>query len=95
MWRWPSPLSAAVGSDGKFAAVVSRNNALIVMDGGRALAGDALPHRRSSPLVVGGRVFVLSADRQCLPSILPLVAVLAAAPGEPLIPRQAGVYCLR
>ena len=35
MWRkGDEPLAAAVRSDGKFAvAVVSRNNALIVMDG--------------------------------------------------------------
>lgn len=57
-------LSAGVGSDGRFAAVVTRDNELVVVDAGRAtwrqrLAGRVL----TAPLVAGERVFVLGVDR--------------------------------
>lgn len=60
-------LSAGVGSDGKFAAVVSRENELITVVAGREvwrqrLAAVAL----TAPLVAGERVFVLTADRTVL-----------------------------
>ena len=96
VWRTAlaEPLSAGVGSDGKAAAVVSRANALIVLDGGRERWRQPLAAQVfTPPLVAGGRVFVLSADRS--------VAAYDAAtgrklwnqqrPGEPLVLRQAGV----
>ena len=96
IWRvaLAEPLSAAVGSDGKFAAVVSRNNALIVMDGGRERWREALAAQVfTPPLVAGGRVFVLSADRSVSAFDLATGRRLWAQqrPGEPLILRQAGV----
>jgi len=96
VWRaaLAEPLSAGVGSDGKVAAVVSRANALIVLDGGRERWRQPLPAQVfTPPLVAGGRVFVLLADRS--------VAAYDAAtgrklwsqqrPGEPLVLRQDGV----
>ena len=96
IWRvaLAEPLSAAVGSDGKFAAVVSRNNALIVMDGGRERWRETLAAQVfTAPLVAGGRVFVLSADRSVSAFDLATGRRLWAQqrPGEPLILRQAGV----
>lgn len=95
IWRvaLAEPLSAAVGSDGKFAAVVSRNNALIVMDGGRERWRETLAAQVfTPPLVAGGRVFVLSADRSVSAFDLATGRRLWAQqrPGEPLILRQAG-----
>lgn len=60
-------LSAGAGGDGKYAAVVSRANALIFLNEGRELWRQALPSQVfTAPLVAGGRVFVLSADRSVL-----------------------------
>ncbi|MFT4240773.1 MAG: outer membrane protein assembly factor BamB [Acidovorax sp.] len=96
VWRvaLAEPLSAGVGSDGKATAVVARSNALIVVDGGRERWRQPLAAQVfTPPLVAGGRVFVLSADRS--------VSAYDAAtgrklwsqqrPGEPLVLRQAGV----
>lgn len=88
------PLSAGVGSDGKWAAVVSTKNDLIVVADGRELWRKPLQARAyTAPLVAGNRVFVLAADRS--------VSAYDAAtgqrlwmqqrPGEPLILSQNGV----
>lgn len=69
LWRGEvgSKLSAGVGSDGRFAAVVTRNNELVVMDAGKALWRKTLSSTvRTAPLVAGERVFVLTVDRQVL-----------------------------
>lgn len=96
IWRTAlaEPLSAAVGSDGKYAAVVSRNNALIVMDGGRERWRETLAAQVfTPPLVAGGRVFVLSADRSvsAFDSSTGRRLWAQQRPGEPLILHQAGV----
>lgn len=96
VWRLAlsEPLSAGVGSDGKSAAVVSRSNTLIVLDAGRERWRQSLAAQVfTPPLVAGGRVFVLSADR----SLAAFDAVSGRKlwsqqrPGEPLVLRQAGV----
>ena len=96
VWRvaLSEPLSAGVGSDGKSAAVVSRSNALIVLDAGRERWRQSLAAQVfTPPLVAGGRIFVLSADR----SLAAFDAVSGRKlwsqqrPGEPLVLRQAGV----
>ncbi|WP_121420599.1 outer membrane protein assembly factor BamB [Acidovorax sp. 94] len=96
VWRvaLSEPLSAGVGSDGKSAAVVSRSNTLIVLDTGRERWRQSLAAQVfTPPLVAGGRVFVLSADR----SLAAFDAVSGRKlwsqqrPGEPLVLRQAGV----
>lgn len=96
VWRTAlsEPLSAGVGSDGKTSAVVSRNNSLIVLEAGRERWRQTLAAQVfTPPLVAGGRVFVLSADRS-------VVAYDARTgrkiwsqqrTGEPLVLRQAGV----
>ena len=96
VWRTAlgEPLSAAVGSDGKSAAVVSRSNALIVLEAGRERWRETLAAQVfTPPLVAGGRVFVLSADRSVSAYDATTGRRLWAQqrPGEPLVLRQAGV----
>ncbi len=65
-WRGQagSRLSAGVGSDGRFAAVVTRDNELVVLDKGVRLWSASLASRSSTaPLVAGERVFVVGVDR--------------------------------
>ena len=65
-WRGQAgkPLSAGVGSDGRFAAVVTRDNDLVVLDKGAKLWSANLASRTSTaPLVAGERVFVIGVDR--------------------------------
>ena len=96
VWRTAlgEPLSAAVGSDGKSAAVVSRSNALIVLEAGRERWRETLAAQVfTPPLVAGGRVFVLSADRSVSAYDATTGRRLWAQqrPGEPLVLRQSGV----
>lgn len=66
--RWKADvgakISAGVGSDGRYAAVVTADNELVVLDGGKPLWRERLPGRViTAPLVAGERVFVQSVDR--------------------------------
>ncbi len=66
LWRTSvgTQLSAGVGSDGRYAAVVSRDNELIVLDGAKELWRHKLGAvTLTAPFVAGARVFTLSADR--------------------------------
>lgn len=66
LWRGDAHarLSAGVGSDGRYAAVVTRANELVVFDQGKELWRERLPSRVvTAPLVAGERVFVMSVDR--------------------------------
>ncbi len=88
------PLSAGVGSDGRYAAVVTQANELVTLDTGREIWRQRLSALSfTAPLVVGARVFVLGADR----SVTAFDAVSGrklwsqVRPGEPLVLRQAGV----
>lgn len=66
VWRADvdAKLSAGVGSDGRIAAVVTRDNELVVLDKGVVTWRKTLPSRVvTSPLVAGERVFVVSVDR--------------------------------
>ncbi|MFM9998696.1 MAG: outer membrane protein assembly factor BamB [Burkholderiaceae bacterium] len=66
LWRTQlaEPIVAGVGSDGRFSAVLSKANELIVLDGGKEIWRAALGALgTTAPLVAGGRVFVLTADR--------------------------------
>lgn len=69
VWRvnLREPLAAGVGSDGRWTAVVSQGNELIVLEAGieqwrQRLAAQVY----TSPLVAGNRVFVLAADRNVM-----------------------------
>lgn len=58
------PLTAGVGSDGRYSSVVSRDNELITLDGGKEIWRQKLGAMTlTAPFVAGARVFVLSADR--------------------------------
>jgi outer membrane assembly lipoprotein YfgL len=96
LWRAEvgAPISAGVGSDGRYAAVVTRSNELVVLEAGQVLWRARLPAQVfTAPLVAGERVFVLGADRG--------VAAFDARsgrklwqqqrPGEALVLRQAGI----
>ena len=96
LWQSSSvgALAAGIGSDGRLAAAVTRENDLVALEDGRELWRQKLPAPSyTAPLVAGGRVFLLTADR----------AVTAfdgnsgrrlwsqQRPGEALVLRQAGV----
>lgn len=96
VWRTAlaEPLSAGVGSDGKAAAVVTRSNALVVLDAGRERWRQSLVAQVfTPPLVAGGRVFVLSADRSLTAFDATTGRQLWSQQrsGDPLILRQSGV----
>jgi outer membrane protein assembly factor BamB len=60
-------LSAGVGSDGRYAAVVTRGNELVVLDGGTVTWRAKLDSPVvTSPFVAGERVFVVGVDRVVL-----------------------------
>ncbi|MDR2127487.1 MAG: outer membrane protein assembly factor BamB [Burkholderiaceae bacterium] len=87
-------LSAGVGSDGTVSAVVTRGSQVVALEGAKQLwRYDLKTQSFTPPLVAGGRVFVLGADRS--------VTALDAQNGqllwriarstEPLVLRQAGL----
>lgn len=83
LWRTKldTPLSAGVGSDGRYAAVVSRSNELLVLDAGKLAWRHKLKVLTlTAPLVAGGRVFTLSTDRT--------VSAFDAATGQRLWQQQ-------
>jgi outer membrane protein assembly factor BamB len=66
LWRGQvgEDLSAGVGSDGRFASVVTRDGDLVTLEAGRELWRASLGLRvTTAPLVAGERVFVLASDR--------------------------------
>jgi outer membrane assembly lipoprotein YfgL len=66
LWRSNAggPIAAGVGSDGRFAAVVTRDGNLVTLEAGRVLWRKPLALRvTTAPLVAGERVFVLAGDR--------------------------------
>lgn len=96
LWRGEagSKLSAGVGSDGRFAAVVNRDNELVVLDGGKVAWKKALPTPVvAAPLVAGERVFALTLDRQVIAfdALDGRKIWELKRPGEPLTLAKAGV----
>ena len=66
LWRGNagSRIVAGVGSDGRYAAVVTQANEVVVLDQGKKLWSGTLGSRTTtSPLVAGERVFVVGVDR--------------------------------
>lgn len=87
-------LAGGVGSDGRLAAVVTRANEVVALEGGKESWRYRLATQSyTAPLVAGGRVFTLGADR----SVTALDGRTGAQlwtiqrPAEPLVLRQAGV----
>ncbi len=94
-WRLDlkTPIAAGVGSDGQTAAVVTRNNQLVAIGNGDELWRVRLPARSfTAPLVAGGRVFVLTADRVVTAFDGKTGARLwsQSRPAEPLVLSQTG-----
>ena len=96
LWRTSvdAKLSAGVGSDGRFAAVVTRDGDLVTLDGGKIKWRKALGSRVTTPpLVAGERVFTLGVDR----SVSAFDALdgrklwTLQRPGDPLTLSQSGV----
>lgn len=88
------PLTTGVGSDGQRMAVVTRSNRLAVFEQGRQLWQYNLAAAvYTPPLLAGGRVFVMAADRSlsAFDAATGRRLWLADRPGEPLILRQSGV----
>lgn len=83
VWRvvLKTELSAGVGADARYAAVVSRENELITLSAGRVVWRQRLAASTlTAPLVAGDRVFVVSADRS--------VSAFDAATGRKLWQQQ-------
>lgn len=96
IWRGDAgaKLAAGVGSDGRFAAVVNRDNELVVMDAGKVVWKKALPTPViAAPLVAGERVFTLTLDRQVIAfdALDGRKIWELRRPGEPLTLAKAGV----
>lgn len=96
LWRVNigSDIAAGVGGDGRYSAVVTTNNELVALDGGQEVWRQGLSAQGfTSPLVAGGRIFVLTADRAVSAFDLQSGRKLwvQRRPGESLVLRQAGV----
>jgi len=96
LWRGEAgaKLAAGIGSDGRFAAVVNRDNELVVLDAGRVVWKRALPTPViAAPLVAGERVFALTLDRQVIAfdALDGRKIWELRRPGEPLTLAKAGV----
>jgi outer membrane protein assembly factor BamB len=96
VWRGSAgaKLSAGVGSDGRFAAVVTREGELVVFEQGAVKWRKPLGARvTTAPLVAGERVFVLGVDRavQAFDAIDGRKLWVLQRPGDPLALAQAGV----
>lgn len=96
MWRVSvgAPLAAGVGSDGKTAVVVTRANQVVAFADGRELWRQKISAQvYTAPLVGGGRVFVLAADRSVTAFDGQTGRRLWSQqrPSEPLVLKQSGV----
>ena len=87
------PLAAGVGSDGRVTAVVTKANQVVALEGAKEVWRYKLASQSfTAPLVAGGRVFVLGADRSLTALDGRNGALLwrMTRPAEPLVLRQAG-----
>lgn len=96
VWRLSldTPIQAGVGGDGQRFAVITRTNEVVAIEAGKVIWRHRLSAMSyTAPLVAGGRVFVLTADRS--------VTALDGATGQklwnqqrtgdPLVLQQAGL----
>jgi outer membrane protein assembly factor BamB len=96
LWRAQAGgrLTAGVGSDGRFTAVVTRDNDLVVFDGSTQAWRARLSSRAvTAPFVAGERVFVLGVDRvvQAFDALDGRRLWTLQRPGEALTLGQGGV----
>ena len=89
-----SSISAGLGFDGRFAALTTNRNELVLFESGKELWRTGLTGQVfTAPLVAGERVFVLAADRtiSAFDALTGRKLWQNQRPGESLILRQAGV----
>lgn len=89
-----SPVSAGIGFDGRFAALVTRTNELVVIEDSKISWRSRFGAQvLTAPLVAGERIFVLGADRSlaAYDAKTGRKLWLTQRTGEPLVLRQAGV----
>jgi len=96
LWRGSAGarLAAGVGSDGRYAAVVTRDNEVVVLDRGAVKWRARLASRVSTPpLVAGERIFVMGVDRvvNAYDAIDGRLIWTLQRPGEALTLSQPGV----
>jgi outer membrane protein assembly factor BamB len=96
LWRANAgaPVATGVGGDGKTAAVVTQANDVVAfLDGREAWRQKLSAQTYTAPLVAGGRVFVLSADRSVSAFDGQTGRKLWSIqrPNEPLVLKQSGV----
>jgi len=96
LWRASAgaPVATGVGSDGRTAAVVTqRNDVVAFVDGREAWRQKLSAQAYTAPLVAGGRVFVLTADRSvsAFDGQTGLKLWSQQRPNEPLVLKQSGV----
>jgi outer membrane protein assembly factor BamB len=96
LWRTNvgAAISAGVGSDGTIASVVTRDGALVALEGGQVKWKKPLGVRvATAPLVAGKRIFVLGVDRSvhAFDAADGLKLWQAQRPGDPLMLQQTGV----
>lgn len=96
LWRVQtgSAITAGVGSDGKTAAVVNVANEVVAVESGVVRWRQKLPAQTyTPPLVAGGRVFVVTADRSvtALDGASGRKIWTQQRPGEALVLRQSGI----
>lgn len=87
-------LGAGVGSDGRFASVITRDGDLVTLEAGRVLWRKPLNMRvTTAPLVAGERVFVLAGDRsvQAFDALDGSKLWAVQRPTDPLTLAQGGV----
>lgn len=96
--RWQTrvggPVSAGVGSDGRFVSVVTRGNEVVTFDSGREIWRKRVPSSVvTPPLVAGERVFVMGVDRavQAFDALDGRRLWTLQRPGDALTLAQAGV----
>jgi outer membrane assembly lipoprotein YfgL len=95
-WQHPlnTPVAAGIGSDGQRFAVITQSNELVTLSQGKEIWRAKLPAiSYTSPLVAGGRVFVLTTDRTVLAFDGASGQRLWSQqrPGDPLVLNQAGI----
>jgi outer membrane protein assembly factor BamB len=96
VWRLQlgSPIQAGVGGDGQRFAVITRNNEVVAIEAGKVVWRHRLPAMSfTAPLVAGGRVFVLTADRTvtALDGSSGQKLWSQQRTGDPLVLQQAGL----
>jgi outer membrane protein assembly factor BamB len=94
-WRGTAgaALATGAGTDGKLAAVITRANEVVVLDDGKELwRGKLSAQSFTAPLVAGGRVFVLAADRSvtAFDGTTGRKLWVQQRPGEALVLKQPG-----